>query len=164
MSRAFVKEPDGDQVDDDRPPRPRSESPAYITRAGFDARREQLEQLQAEVRVLTVQADDLAIKTELKRKRAQLRDLKLFLAEAIPVDVSTGPGAEIRFGMTVELADEDDRRHTFKIVGEEESNPEQGCISWVSPLARELLGKRRGDTLRWRRARDALELEVIDFH
>ena len=45
------------------------------------------------------------------------------------------------FGRTVEIEREDGRRQTFRIVGEDEADPAQGRISYVSPLARALLGK-----------------------
>jgi transcription elongation GreA/GreB family factor len=41
---------------------------------------------------------------------------------------------------------EDGRRQTFRIVGEDEANPAEGSVSYVSPLARALLGKGIGDT------------------
>jgi transcription elongation GreA/GreB family factor len=41
---------------------------------------------------------------------------------------------------------EDGRRSTFRIVGEDEADPAKGAVSYVSPLARALLGKEVGDT------------------
>ncbi len=59
----------------------------------------------------------------------------------------------IRFGHTVKLARDDGREQTFRIVGEDESDPAKGKISHVAPLARALFGKSVGEVVRVRRAR-----------
>jgi len=50
------------------------------------------------------------------------------------------------FGGAVTFEREDGRRSTFRIVGEDEADPAKGAVSYVSPLARALLGKEIGDT------------------
>ena len=60
------------------------------------------------------------------------------------------PGAEglrdqVRFGATVELADEDDVRRTLTIVGDDEADASNGRIGWSAPLARALVGAKVGD-------------------
>ena len=52
----------------------------------------------------------------------------------------------MQFGGTVEIQREDGRRQVFRIVGEDEADPAKGSVSYVSPLARALLGKGVGDT------------------
>src|SRR4029078_13511861 len=52
---------------------------------------------------------------------------------------------QVRFGATVELADEDDSRRTVTIVGEAESDASAGRIGWSAPLARALIGAKIGD-------------------
>ena len=47
----------------------------------------------------------------------------------------------MQFGRIVEIEREDGRRQAFRIVGEDEADPAKGSISYVSPLARALLGK-----------------------
>ena len=51
----------------------------------------------------------------------------------------------VRFGATVELADEDDERRTLTLVGEDEADASIGRISWAAPIARALVGARVGD-------------------
>ena len=51
----------------------------------------------------------------------------------------------VRFGATVTIDREDGRRQTFRIVGEDEADPAQGAVSYVSPFARALMGKTVGD-------------------
>lgn len=53
--------------------------------------------------------------------------------------------AQVRFGATVELADEDDNRRTLTIVGDDETDASSGRIGWSAPLARALIGAKVGD-------------------
>ena len=52
---------------------------------------------------------------------------------------------QVRFGATVELADEDDNRRTLTIVGDDETDASAGRIGWSAPLARALIGAQVGD-------------------
>jgi transcription elongation factor GreB len=52
---------------------------------------------------------------------------------------------QVRFGATVELADEDDNRRTLTIVGDDEADAGSSRIGWSAPLARALIGARVGD-------------------
>lgn len=52
---------------------------------------------------------------------------------------------QVRFGATVELADEEDNRRTLTIVGDDEADAASGRIGWSAPLARALVGARVGD-------------------
>ena len=52
---------------------------------------------------------------------------------------------EVRFGATVELADENDSRRILTIVGDDEADATAGRIGWSAPLARALVGARIGD-------------------
>jgi transcription elongation GreA/GreB family factor len=55
--------------------------------------------------------------------------------------------AVVSFGGTVALARDDGRKQTYRIVGEDEADPARGTLSYVSPVARALMGKRVGDTV-----------------
>jgi transcription elongation factor GreB len=52
---------------------------------------------------------------------------------------------QVRFGATVELADEDDNRRTLTIVGDDETDASAGMIGWSAPLARALIGAKVGE-------------------
>jgi transcription elongation factor GreB len=52
---------------------------------------------------------------------------------------------QVRFGATVELADEDDNRRTLTIVGDDEADASAGRIGWSAPLARAFIGAKVGD-------------------
>ena len=85
------------------------------------------------------------------RKRLREIDRRLgYLAKVMKtakvVDPATqGDQQQVRFGATVELADEDDARRTLTLVGEDEADATAGHISWRSPIARALVGARIGD-------------------
>jgi transcription elongation factor GreB len=51
----------------------------------------------------------------------------------------------VRFGATVELADEDDARRIITLVGEDEADASTGQVSWAAPIARALVGAKVGD-------------------
>ena len=52
---------------------------------------------------------------------------------------------QVRFGATVEIADEEDERRTLTIVGDDEADAGSGRIGWSAPLTRALVGARVGD-------------------
>jgi len=163
MSRAFVKEPDGDQVDDEIPERPQSEHPNYITRQGLDALQQRIQDLYRKKQDLEATGEEIAARDQIKRIERDLRYYQARQDRAIPVDTSAQRGEDIRFGATVTVRDEDDRQLRFTIVGEDEADVASGRISWVSPLARALLGRRIGDTVSWPRPAGDVELEIEDF-
>lgn len=73
---------------------------------------------------------------------ARIRLLETRLATAQVIDISKLSGTKVVFGATVTLSDCDsgDER-TVMIVGEDEADADKGLISYVSPLARALIGK-----------------------
>jgi transcription elongation factor GreB len=163
MSRAFVKETDAEQADAEIIERPQSEHPNYITLQGLEQLKQQLDELRSEKKNLKALGDDFFVRNQLNTIEADLRFLEKRIRCAIPVDIASQSGDEIRFGARVELVDENDIEHLFTIVGEDEVNADQGLISWVSPLGRELLGKEPGDEVKWQRPAGELDLEIIRF-
>ena len=137
MSRAFVKE--GDEVAD-LPDRPVSAHPNLVTPEGLAALDAELgrwrEAYAAAQR--SENRDDLA-------KAA--RELRYWTARRASAQL-TEPGGDglVRFGATVSIERADGRRQSFRIVGEDEADPARGTVSYVSPLARALMGKGEGDT------------------
>ena len=76
------------------------------------------------------------------------RDLRYYNARratAQQVEPLADPEA-VRFGCTVTFEREDGSRQTYRIVGEDEADPAAGSVSYISPLARSLLGKAVGET------------------
>lgn len=163
MARAFVKELDGEEPDGAILERPQSGHPNYITLQGLERLKARTDEVRTRLIAVEGRKEDLSAQSELKSLQAELRYLEKRVQKAIPIDVGAQSGDAIRFGATVEMVDDQDRRYAFTIVGEDEADAEQGRISWVSPLGRELLDKRAGELVRWRRPAGDLELEVLAF-
>ena len=162
MSRAFVKEPDGDQAEIDLPVRPQSKHPNYITTQGLEKQKAYLHELVSECSALKI-SNTLADKNKIKLLNADITYLKQRVESAIPVKVEAQEGEDIRFGATITLVDENNTQYKFTIVGQDEVDIENGLISWVSPLASALIGKQVGDVIIWTRPVGALELEIEEF-
>ena len=91
-------------------------------------------------------ADYLYGKRRLREIDRRLAHLGRIMKAAKVVDpASQSARDEVRFGATVELADEDDNRRTLTIVGDDETDAAAGRIGWSAPLARALIGARVGD-------------------
>ena len=162
MSRAFVKEPDGDQAETDLPVRPQSKHPNYITMNGLEKQKEHLHELILECSALK-KSNTLADKNKIKLLNADITYLKQRVESAIPIKVEEQGREDIRFGATITLVDENNKQYKFTIVGQDEVDTENGLISWVSPLASALIGKQAGDTIIWSRSVGDLELEITEF-
>jgi transcription elongation GreA/GreB family factor len=142
VSRAFIKESDGDEVPDVLPDRPISPHPNWVTAEG-------LARIDAEIARL-VAAQSAAQAQEDKQALATIgRDLRYWAARRATAEVIPPPTTtdKVGFGSTVTIARDDGRRLTYRIVGEDEADPAQGTLSYVSPLARALLGKTVGDVV-----------------
>ena len=162
MSRAFVKEPDGDQAETDLPVRPQSKHPNYITTKGLEKQKAYLHELILECSALKT-SNTLADKNKIKLLNADITYLKQRVESAIPIKVEEQGREDIRFGATITLVDEDNKQYKFTIVGQDEVDTENGLISWVSPLASALIGKQVGDTIIWARSVGDLKLEITEF-
>ena len=122
---------------------------------------EEQQALRTQREQLLALGDDMTAKTQLKQIERDLRYLELCLQNAIVVATSPSQ-AEIRFGAAVEVVDEDGTTRQFRIVGEHEACAPSGLISWVSPLARSLIGRRVGDVILWERPAGNVELEITE--
>ncbi len=91
-------------------------------------------------------ADYLYGKKRLREIDRRLAHLARVMKSAKVVDPSRQAATgEVRFGATVELADEDDNRRTLTIVGDDEADATEGRIGWSAPLARALIGAKISD-------------------
>ena len=161
MSRAFVKEPDGDQVVDAPPERRHSDTPNYITPGGLEALRARAVALETERRTLAEAPERLGSKGDLHRVESDLRYLNERMQRAIVVEPPDGPSTQIGIGAEVELVDENDETHRFAIVGEDEVDVGAGRVSWSSPIGRAILRRRIGDAAIWKRPAGDLEVEIV---
>ncbi|MGH8252741.1 MAG: GreA/GreB family elongation factor [Steroidobacteraceae bacterium] len=140
MSRAFVKESDQDA--EALPERAISTHPNLVTARGQTLLETQVRGLEAE-RSAARAANDVAALARIAR------DLRYFQARrdsAKPISPAAQP-QQVRFGVRAVLRLPDGATQAFQLVGEDEADPKAGLISYVSPLALELMGLRVGDEL-----------------
>lgn len=145
MSVAFVKEESAEAASETLlPDRPISPHPNLVTETGL----KELERQLAEAREAYEAATTIEDVNERRRQSAgPLRDLRYFserlrTAQPMPAPSSTDT---VAFGCTVTFSRDDGRVQTYRIVGEDEADPKTGSISYVSPVARLLIGKSVGD-------------------
>lgn len=162
MSRAFVKEPDGDDVVNALPERVHSDVPNYISRNGFARLQATVRQLETELTTLNT-ALSIDKPSQIERAKQDLRYYRERLRRAIPTDTPETPDS-VQFGVTVILLGENNDTYQFTLVGEDETDLETGRISWASPVARLLMGHKVGDELLWNRSDGALNVQITDLH
>jgi transcription elongation GreA/GreB family factor len=141
MSRAFVKE--SDQEDGNSlPERPVSPHPNFVTPAGLHQIETQIRALDAE-RQTAREVDD---KPALARVARDLRYWNARRATARLIEPVSAVPESVRFGTQVTIGYQDGTQRTFRIVGEDEADPNHGLLSWVSPVASGLIGRAVGDS------------------
>jgi transcription elongation factor GreB len=103
-------------------------------------------------------------KRRLRQIDGRLRFLMQRMDLAVIVDPATQQGLEkVFFGAWVTLFSlKDDIEHHYRIVGQDELEPSLGYISWVSPLAKALLGKQIGDIIKVTAPVGEEQYEIID--
>lgn len=157
MSVAFTKEESSETAAEILlPDRPISPHPNLVTEAGLTALKLQLQQAR-EAHEATKAIDDV---NERRRQAANpLRDARYFAARVHTAQLMPQPASHdtVAFGSTVTFGRDDGRIQTYRIVGEDEADPKSGSMSFVSPVARLLMGKAVGDVV----GADDQELEII---
>jgi len=145
VSVAFTKEDSAETASETLlPDRPISPHPNLVTAAGLAALERQLQQARDAYDAAQV-IDDV---NERRRQAAiPLRDARYFAARVRTAQVVADPTSTdiVAFGSTVTFQRDDGRVQTYRIVGEDEADPNAGSISFVSPVARQLTGKAVGD-------------------
>jgi len=95
---------------------------------------------------------------------ARIKDIEIKLSNAQVIDLSQiVPSDKVIFGTTVLIEDlSDSSRITYKIVGEDEANIKEGKISVISPVAKSLVAKFEGDTVKVETPSGIKEYEIIN--
>jgi len=158
MSRAFVKDSDGDA---EVPEIPVSEHANHVTPRGLAQLRERLDAAQRKRAQLKGADETVDTDAELRYLERDLRWLESRIASAMVVDLARQPQDRVAFGAAVDVADTQGVESTYRIVGEDEVDAEQGWVSWVSPLAQALLGARVGEEVVWHRPIGDARIEVL---
>jgi transcription elongation factor GreB len=176
VSKAFVKESDGDDEDDrDEEDEPAPRGPRHITPEGYRAIQLEVERLwrverpkiTEEVSVAAAQGDRsenaeyIYGKKKLREIDRRIRYLSKKLDRLTVVEPSPEQRGKVYFGAWVTIEDEDGKQQTYRIVGGDETDLVQRKISVDSPVAKALLGKAVGDTATVLRPKGPTEVEVI---
>lgn len=148
MSRGFVKEDDQEET----PMVPQRAYlpdgvPNFVTKTGMDELLEEKKMLISEKeKIDNTNENERRIELNLINARLQLLNERIAGAKVISPDEQ--PNDEIRFGASVSLKEEvSGRLHACRIVGVDEADISKGKISFISPLARELINKKKGDKI-----------------
>jgi len=110
-------------------------------------------------------ADYIYGKRRLREIDSRLRFLTSRLEKAEVVDPKTLKGTTVVFGATVSIEDEEGQKHSYQIVGADEADVLSKKISWKSPVAKALLGKKVGDEVVIRKPAgdETVVIEAIEF-
>ena len=133
-----------------------------MTAPGLARLEEELKQLRSEERPAVIRAiaearshGDLSENAEYHAARerqsfieGRIAELEEITSAAEVIDPSTLSGDTVKFGAHVKLVDEEtDKESTYQIVGVHEADIKLGRLSISSPLAKALIGKKKGDTV-----------------
>jgi transcription elongation GreA/GreB family factor len=163
VSRGFVKEDDLELAGTDLPERPISEHPNYVTPTGLAQLEAQVEALSAKHSALSPQKEDPIISQQLAVIERDLRYFEARLEQAILVEAGQDEPTIVVFGTSVMVEDEEGNQHAFQIVGEDEADVNAYKVSYVSPLAKALIGHRAGETVKWVRPAGNVLLDIISI-
>jgi transcription elongation GreA/GreB family factor len=157
MSVAFTKEEDTEAAASYLPERPISPHPNFVTATGLAKLDAALAEAKEAVALAQANKDLQSDRSPMARA---MRDLRYFTARRGSAQLLEPKGApgEVLFGSRVRFRRQDGRVQTFRIVGEDEADAAQGTISYVSPIAKALLGKKSGEVAMLANS----ELEIID--
>jgi transcription elongation GreA/GreB family factor len=147
LSVAFTKEDSAETASETQlPDRPISPHPNLVTETGLNVLQSQLQQAQNAYEA-TLKIEDV---NERRRQAAlPLRDVRYFSARLRTAKVIPSPSSTeiVAFGSTVTFSRVDGRVQKYRIVGEDEADPKAGSISFVSPVAKAMMGKSAGDVI-----------------
>ncbi|MCA6107950.1 transcription elongation factor GreA [Bradyrhizobium cenepequi] len=157
MSVAFTKEESAETASETLlPNRPISSHHNLVTEAGLKALELQLR----EAREAYEAAQRIEDVNEKRRQAAiPLRDIRYFVERLRTAQVVADPASTdtVAFGSTVTFKRADGRVQKYRVVGEDEADARAGSISFVSPVAKSLMGKAVGDVV----GSGSQELEIV---
>lgn len=167
MSTAFLKEdaPDRKVFIPPRAPLPPNVT-NLVTPRGLRLLQEEQARMEAERRrVMDEETDENERTRLLAELSGRLSELQPRLAGAKVIDVEDQPQDEVRFGATVTLKSDDGTERRLTLVGVDEAKASEGRIAFTAPIARLLLGRKKGEpiTLRTTHATQAMTIQAIEY-
>ena len=178
MSKAFTKESDAADHEDEEADALPAHVKNYVTPAGMAALQEEFHQLRYGERPKVVETvswaagngdrsengDYLYGKKRLREIDQRLRYLTKRIESADIVDPERQKNRDqVFFGATVEYARRDKSQRKVTIVGIDEAQQTDGKISWLSPIARALMKARVGDAVEFRTPSGPETVEVLSI-
>ena len=145
MAVAFTREEDVEAGAAHLPDRPISPHRNFVTPSGLAALDAALAAAAAAFARAQAGGDVRSDRTAMATAARDLRYYRARRASAELVDLSQQTSV-VQFGSRVTFDRDDGRRQTFRIVGEDEADAAKGSVSYVSPLARALMGRSVGQT------------------
>jgi transcription elongation factor GreB len=137
----------------------------YITPGGAQKLRDELQRLVEVTRPGLVEArDDPDAKRQLARLDQRIGQLEESLQSAEIVEPADGPVDVVRFGACVTVRESDGGETSYRIVGVDETDPDENRVSWMSPIARALLNRKRGERIRFKFPSGEETLEIIEIN
>ena len=104
-----------------------------------------------------------AARERLQHVAKRLGELDEKLAHVQIIDEIEIKEGEARVGTQVTLLDEQMKeRFTYRLVGPDEADPQNGTLSIASPLGKMLLGKKKGDSFRLTLPKAVVPYRVVD--
>ena len=146
MSVAFTKESDAEAVAANLPDRPIPAHPNLVTARGLALIDTELATVRAAYDAAKAGDAISADRTAMAQATRDLRYWSARRASARLVEARTADGS-IAFGSSVTIQRDDGRTQSYAIVGDDEADPAAGSVSYVSPLARAVIGKTIGDVV-----------------
>lgn len=93
----------------------------------------------------------------------RIQELQAKISNAEVIDPATMSGDRVVFGATVTIYDfGTDEENTYQIVGDDEADIKENKISFSSPIARALIGKREGEEVQFKTPGGQKELEIVE--
>lgn len=150
----------------------------YITHIGYQVLVDELNLLIKEERPKTIDivkwaaslgdrsenADYIYGKKKLREIDRRIRFLNSRIDDAVVINPTEIKSEKVQFGATVLVCNEEGEEKIFSIVGIDESKPAEGKISWVSPIAKGMLGKSVGDEVLVRSPKGEMEYEILEIN
>ena len=155
MSRGFIKEGDQEEIPMVPPRAYLPEGvPNYVTKEGLDALKEELKNLEEK----RVKAGDNYIMVNFLD--ATIKQLVSRINSAVEVDLTKVSKDTVSFGAWVRY-----NGRVVRIVGVDEADVNKGLVSFVSPIAKALMGKKAGDVmeLKGQRGKERVVVEEVSF-
>ncbi|MHC1740865.1 MAG: transcription elongation factor GreA [Anaerolineaceae bacterium] len=149
--------------------------PSYLTKAGAEKLRQELEYLKGPSRDdlsrrlrlaiqqgdLSENADYISAKEEQGFLEGRIADITTILGDVVIIDESGAKKEVVDVGSKITIQEDDYPEETYFLVGPQEANPSKGRISHNSPIGQALLGHKIGDLIQVETPNGTIKLKIV---